>query len=73
MTTCLRYDSPIVGAYVSTKWFRCNYGPIYQSFLGVSGVIWGGTYLNGQRGFAYGPVPQYHQLVCGHFPRNLEL
>jgi len=30
ITTCLRYESSIVGSYVSTKWFR-------HSYWGVSG------------------------------------
>ena len=69
--TCLRYESSIVGSYVSTKWLRQSCA-CRQHWSSHSAELQASTYLNREGGLANTTVSKHDQLVQSHFSRHLD-
>ena len=67
--TCLRYESSMVGSYVSTKWFKqsCGRGQFCLRRIQESER---GAYLDGQGCLAHASIAEHDKLVQCHFARH---
>ena len=66
MTTCLRYESSMVGSYVSTKWFKQS----CHEILASPNNSFQEAYLNGQSSFPDSTVAKDHKLVQCRLARH---